>query len=56
MLSYILSSLMVFENRVLRSPEEEEEKGGWRKFHNEELHNLYPSLNRPIIRATKLGR
>jgi hypothetical protein len=34
----------VFENRVLRrifGPKRDEETGGWRKLHNEELHNLY---------------
>jgi hypothetical protein len=34
----------VFENRVLRrlfGPKRGEEKGGWRRLHNEELHNLY---------------
>jgi hypothetical protein len=36
--------LRVFENRVLRrifGPKRDEVKGGWRKLHNEELHNLY---------------
>jgi hypothetical protein len=40
--------LRVFENRVLRrifGPGREEVAGGWRKLHNEELHNLYSSLN-----------
>jgi hypothetical protein len=44
----------VFENRGLRrifAPKRDEAKGGWRKFHNEELHNLYSSPN--IIRITK---
>jgi hypothetical protein len=34
----------VFENRVLRrifGPKRDEVTGGWRKRHNEELHNLY---------------
>jgi hypothetical protein len=34
----------VFEKRVLRrifGPEREEVAGGWRRLHNEELHNLY---------------
>jgi hypothetical protein len=33
----------VFENRVLRrifGPKRDEVIGGWRKLHNEELHNL----------------
>jgi hypothetical protein len=36
----------VFENRVLRGifgPKRDEVIGGWRKLHNEELHNLYSS-------------
>jgi hypothetical protein len=36
--------LWVFENRVLRRifvPKRDEETGGWRELHNEELHNLY---------------
>jgi hypothetical protein len=37
--------LRVFENRVLRifGPKRDEVTGGWRKMHNEELHNLYSS-------------
>jgi hypothetical protein len=38
----------VFENRVLRGifgPDRDEIIRGWRKFHNEELHNLYSSPN-----------
>jgi hypothetical protein len=34
----------VFENWVLRrifGPERDQVIGGWRKLHNEELHNLY---------------
>jgi hypothetical protein len=36
----------VFENKVLRrifGPKRGEVIGGWRKLHNEELHNLYSS-------------
>jgi hypothetical protein len=36
------------ENRVLRrifGPKREEVIGGWRKLHNEELHNLWSSPN-----------
>jgi hypothetical protein len=43
--------LMLFENRVLRrifQPKRDEVTGGWRKFCNEELHNLYFLAN--IIR------
>jgi hypothetical protein len=40
--------LWVFENRVPRifGPKRYEVMGGWRKLHNEELHNLYsfPSI------------
>jgi hypothetical protein len=44
----------VFENRVLRrifGPKRDEVTGGWRKLHNEELHNLYASPS--IIRMIK---
>jgi hypothetical protein len=37
----------VFENRVLRrifGPTRNEVAGGWRRPHNEKLHNLYSSL------------
>jgi hypothetical protein len=43
--------LRVFENRVLRrifGPKRDEVTREWRKFHSEELHNLYSSPN--IIR------
>jgi hypothetical protein len=42
----------IFENRVLRiyGPKREED-GSWRKFHNDELHSLYSSLN--IVRVVK---
>jgi hypothetical protein len=46
--------LRVFENRMLRrnyGPRREGERGGWRKLHNEELHNLYSSPS--IIRIIK---
>jgi hypothetical protein len=49
--------LRVFENRVLRrifGPKRDEVTGGWRKLHNEELHNLYPSSS--IIRMIKSTR
>jgi hypothetical protein len=38
--------MRVFENRVLKRifvPKRDEIIGGWRKLHNEELHNLYGS-------------
>jgi hypothetical protein len=47
----------VFENRVLRrifGPKRDEMTGGWRKLYNEELHDLYSSLN--IIRIMKSRR
>jgi hypothetical protein len=47
----------VFENRVLRrifGPKRDEVTGGWRKLHNEELHNLYSSPS--IIRIMKSRR
>jgi hypothetical protein len=45
--------LRVFENRVLRifGPQRVRVTGGWRKLHNEELHNLYSSPS--IIRIIK---
>jgi hypothetical protein len=48
--------LRVSENRVLRrifGPKREED-GSWRKFHNDELHNLYSSPN--IVRVIKSRR
>jgi hypothetical protein len=47
----------VFENRVLRGifePKMDEVTGERRKFHNEELHNLYSSPD--IIRQVKSRR
>jgi hypothetical protein len=51
--------LRVFENRVLRrifGPKRDGMMGGWRKLHNEELHNLYssPSIIR-IIKSRRMG-
>jgi hypothetical protein len=49
--------LRVFENKVLRrifGPKRDEVTGGWRKLHNEELHDLYSSTS--IIRITKPRR
>jgi hypothetical protein len=46
--------LRVFENKVLRrifGPKRDEVTGGWRKLHNEELHNVYSSPS--IIRMIK---
>jgi hypothetical protein len=47
----------VFENRVLRrkfGPKDEEVVGGWRRLHNEELHDLCASSN--VIRVIKSRR
>jgi hypothetical protein len=46
----------VFENRVLRRifGPKRDEVTGWRKLHNEELHNLYSSPS--IIRMIKSRR
>jgi hypothetical protein len=46
--------LRMFENMVQRrmfGPKRNEMTGGWRKLHNEELHNLYSSPS--IIRMMK---
>jgi len=48
--------LRVFENRVLRrifGPKRDED-GSWRKYHNDELHDLYSSSN--LVRVIKAGR
>jgi hypothetical protein len=47
----------VFENRVLRrifGPKRDEVTGGWRKLHNDVLHNFYSSPS--IIRMIKSRR
>jgi hypothetical protein len=44
----VTHELRVFENRVLRrifGPKRGLVTGGWRKMHNEELHNFYSSLS-----------
>jgi hypothetical protein len=48
--------LRVFENRVLRifGSNRDEVSGGWKKLHNEELHNFYSSPC--IIRMIKSRR
>jgi hypothetical protein len=49
--------LRAIENRVLRrifGPKRDRVTGGWRKLHNEELHNLYSSPS--IIRTIKSRR
>jgi hypothetical protein len=40
--------------RRICGPKRREVAGRWRRLHNEELHNLYTSLN--IIRVTKSRR
>jgi hypothetical protein len=49
----------VFENKVLSrifGPKGDEERGVWRKLHNEELHKLYssPSTMR-MIKSRRMG-
>jgi hypothetical protein len=49
--------MRVSENKVPRrtfGPRREEVTGGWRKLHNEELHNLYSSPD--VIRKIKQRR
>jgi hypothetical protein len=49
--------LRLFESRVMRrifGPKREEVAGSWRRLHNEELHNLYASLN--IFRVNRSRR
>jgi len=49
--------LRVFENMVLRrifGPRRDEVTGEWRRLHNEELNDLYPSPN--IVRVIKSRR
>jgi hypothetical protein len=48
----------VFENRVLWrifGPKRDEVAGGWRKLHNEELHNLYSSPSIIFFIASGVG-
>jgi hypothetical protein len=48
--------LRVFENKVLRrifGPKWEEKMGGWRKLHNEVLHDLY-SARSIIIKSRRM--
>jgi hypothetical protein len=50
-------SLRVFENKVLKRifvPKRDEATGGWRRLHNEELHDLFSSPR--IIRIIKSRR
>jgi hypothetical protein len=52
-----MEELRVFENRVLRrifGPKRDKITGEWRKLHNEEHNDLYPSTN--IVRVIKSRR
>jgi hypothetical protein len=40
--------------RRIFGPKRQEAEGGWRRLHNEELHNLYTPPN--VIRAIKSRR
>jgi hypothetical protein len=48
----------MFQNRMLRRifrPKRDEMTGGWRKLHNEELHDLYSSSSRiGIIKSRRM--
>jgi hypothetical protein len=50
----------MFQNTVLRKifgPKKDEIIRGWRKLHNEELHNMYASANTiRRITADEMGR
>jgi hypothetical protein len=49
--------MKVFKDRMLSGifgPKKVEVAGGWRRLHNEELHNFYTSPN--IIRVIKSSR
>jgi len=51
--------LRMFENRVLRrifGPKRNEVKGEWRKLHNEELNDLYSSLDIVRLKKSRLIR
>jgi hypothetical protein len=49
--------MRVYENKLLRrifGPKSKEVTGGWRKLHDEELHNLYSAPD--VIRMIKSRR
>jgi hypothetical protein len=51
--------LRVFENKVLSRifrPKRDKVTGGWRKLHNEEIHDLYSSPSRRIRWAGHVAR
>jgi hypothetical protein len=49
-----VASPETFGYTLVCGPKREEVAGGWRRLHNEELHNLYTSPN--IIRVIKSKR
>jgi hypothetical protein len=51
MIIFIFSRMRMTVLRRIFGPKRNEVRGGWRKLHNEELHNLYSSPN--IIRNIK---
>jgi hypothetical protein len=40
--------------RRIFGPKREEVAGGWRRLHNEELHDLYASLNIRVIKSRRM--
>jgi hypothetical protein len=42
--------------RRIFGPKRGEVTGGWRKLHNEELHNLYHSPDMPIVKTVRSRR
>jgi len=41
--------------RTVFGPKREEVAGGWRRQHDEELHNVYPSRNTRVIKSRKMS-
>jgi hypothetical protein len=48
--SHLLSIIRLFN---LFGPKREEVAGGWRRIHNDELHNFYASPNIRVIKSKK---
>jgi hypothetical protein len=49
----------VFENGALRrifETKRDEVTGGWKKLHNEELHNLYSALKKLVCGLHSFGK